>query len=200
MRTREKKSRGFTLLEMLVVLVITALISALLFQGLAYMTALRARFLGQLESLQAGVLQEYWFRSASAGLVAEYPDIEQAHLFKGETRRFEGLSLAGLDTPQGVPAPFAWELAEQGRDTLLRYVTASGEAWIVAQWPGSAEGFAYLDDAGEWHRQWPPSSGLEPPQLPVALSLSARRRDGAFAWVVKLADRREPRVDYRLID
>jgi len=198
--SRLRLQRGFTLLEMLVVLVIITLVITLLFQSLAYMVALRSRFLGQLEAVQTGALQEYWFRTSTAGLLADHEDIEKPRLFKGQAMRFAGLTLAGLDAMPGVPVPFAWELAEEGQNSVLRYLPASGQAWEVARWSGKAEGFAYLGDEGKWHSQWPPTSGLEPPQLPVAVSLSAQRRQGAFTWVIKLVDLREPRPDFRLMD
>jgi general secretion pathway protein J len=177
---------GFTLLEMLVVLVLIGLMSTLLLQGFAYVLYLRSHFLVQLEDSQQGALKEYWFRSTVAGIVTDYQDGE--HLFKGEPRQFSGLTIATLDNMAGVPTSFTWQLEYSAGITKLNYQTSQGEVWEVARWNGDHGTFSYMAVDGKWSDRWPPPFGTAPPQIPRMIALQGQRRQTPFTWLVKLAE------------
>lgn len=166
---RPNRSSGFTLLEMLVVMVLTALITTLLMGGLGMVHRLQGRFGPELFNSQHGAMYVDWFRLTVNGLMPDYPD--GAHRFKGERDRFSGLTLSPLDRPPGAPAPFAWLLQFDpvAGETQLRYGDAGVGATIL-RWPGSGARFSYLDAKGEKHDNWPPPFGA-PAQLPVAIWL-----------------------------
>jgi len=188
--------RGFTLLEMLVVLVLVAFISTLILQGFAFIFQLRSRFLLQLDDLQRGTIQEHWFRSSTGAIVTDY--LEGEHIFKGEEREFSGLTLAALDAMLGVPTPFAWQLKYKDGNMLLLYQNAKGEYWEVARWVNDKGYFRYMAKNGKWYEQWPPKFGVSPPQIPHAIFLFGYRRQTPITWIVKLTDYNTTRRDYRL--
>lgn len=186
--------RGFTLLEMLVVLVLISLISMLLFEGVSYVLHLRSGFLGQLEDSQKGVLQEHWFRSTSSAIVTDYQ--KGAHIFKGNERQFSGLTIAPLDNVTGMPSPFAWQLKYSNGITTLDYQNSRGESWRVSRWLGDEGHFRYMAADGKWHRKWPPF-GLQSAQIPRMIRLSGQRRQTPFLWMVKLFENDYTRIETR---
>ena len=73
---------GFTLVEILVVLVIVGLISSILLQALDQVYKLQGRFGVQLAQSQQGTMYTDWFRQVVQGLQTDYPDAKG--IFKGE--------------------------------------------------------------------------------------------------------------------
>jgi len=188
-------TRGFTLLEMLVVLVLVGLISTLLLQGFSSVLHLRTGFLAQLEAAQRGTLQEHWFRSTITAILTDYRNGE--HIFKGEERQLSGLTIAALDQMTGMPSPFAWQLKYAGGTTTLLYQNHKSEYWEIARWLGDQGRFRYMAVDGQWHTQWPPSFGLEPAQIPRAILLEGQRRQTPFTWIVKLTEHDYARFEVR---
>ncbi|MDM8564194.1 prepilin-type N-terminal cleavage/methylation domain-containing protein [Candidatus Halobeggiatoa sp. HSG11] len=178
---------GFTLLEMLVVLVLVSFITVLLLEGFSYVLHLRSSFLNQFENLQRGALQEYWFRSTTAGIIVDYKDGK--NVFKGKERQFSGLTLAALDQNIGVPTPFIWKMEYADGMTILRY--KNKKTWDVSHWLGKNGKFRYLDKDGKWHNKWPPKIGLDIPQIPKVIQFQGQRRNQAITWIVKLSDKDE---------
>jgi general secretion pathway protein J len=218
---------GFTLLEMLVVLVITALISTLLIQGLGQALALREGFSAYVDDLEHGTLRETWFRHSVQGLIPDYPPTVHTNffqaatpfVFKGNSLEFSGLTLAALDADNGVPMPFAWLLVREDETTLLHYRNSRGEVWEVWRWHGDSGTFVYIDRDGKHHPQWPPAGnfndfpdipglsqlplfggGESAPQLPRAIMLYGQGRQRPFVWFGAIAGRDTPPLDYRLMD
>jgi len=126
-----RRRGGFTLLEMLVVLVLLGLISTLLLQGFVYIINLRFRVLTHLDDLQRGTLQEYWFRSTTAAIIADYQ--EGKYIFKGNQREFSGLTAAPLEASVGTLSPFTWQLQYKNGITTLSYRKNDDEYWEIAR-------------------------------------------------------------------
>lgn len=167
--SQPRMSRGFTLLEMLVVMVLTALITTLLMGGLSMVYRLQSRFGPEIFNSQHGAMYADWFRLTVNGLMPDYPD--GPHRFKGESDRLSGLTLSPLDQPEGALVPFAWSLRFDPRSgqTQLVYGDAPDGPPILV-WPGNAGRFRYFDQQGEAHDSWPPAFGA-PAQLPAAIRL-----------------------------
>jgi general secretion pathway protein J len=167
--SQPRLNRGFTLLEMLVVMVLTALITTLLMGGLSMVYRLQSRFGPEIFNSQHGAMYADWFRLTINGLMPDYPD--GPHLFRGEPDRLSGLTLSPLDQPEGALVPFAWSLRfnPQSGQTQLVYGDAPDSPPILA-WPGNAGRFRYLDQQGQAHDNWPPAFGASA-QLPVAIRL-----------------------------
>jgi len=204
-------TKAFTLLEMLVVLMIISLISVVLFQGFSFILHLRDKFLVQLDVLQKGALQEYWFRSTTTSLVANYND--RPYVFKGDNKKFEGLTTSSLTHDAGVPVPFSWQLVEKDNTTFLQYhhfpdypkKNDDMSHWDIMQWQGEAGQFQYMDRLGEWHPVWPsPTLELDmlefEPQLPHAIMFVGKRYGKPMSWIIKINARYYEPIDLRESD
>ena len=160
----KRRGAGFTLVEVLVVLVIGSLVSALLFQMLAQTYRLRSRFAEQLAESQTGRMRADWLRQALRGLESMAQDAPSS--FSGQSTTIQGLTSAPIGQRGTSLRDFRLEWAPRASGWELRY--ADG----VAPWPlwaaGAAgrPGFRYIDDQGNEHMQWPPPGA--PPPLPAA--------------------------------
>lgn len=203
------KPRGFTLVEVLVVLVITSMVSALLFQVLAQVGRVQSRFGEQLAESQGGAMRAEWFRQVVQGLQPVEADDPQR--FDGQPRRWVGLTRTGLQALPGAPQFVALEIvpAVDGLGGVLRYAPVSPDGspgTTLLSWTGrGAAEFVYLDSSGVEYSQWPPAPGqyrfdpgvkdlgrsftaedarATPPQLPSAILL---RWPGARGRAVMVA-------------
>ncbi len=183
-----KQQTAFTLLEVLVVLVLVSLISMLLMQGLGFVLQLRTQFVNQLDDLQQGTLQEYWFRSSTRSL---FPAGSQSpFVFKGDKYSFSGLTTASLHDDIGTPVAFKWALITQQDKTKLYYypnlINDPEQNWLVMEWFGNEGQFEYLDTEGKWFSQWPPQAFEAANQLPEAVLLTGKRRQQRLQWLVSV--------------
>ena len=183
-----RRAEGFTLVEVLVVLVITALVSTLLFQSLAQVYRLQGRFGEQLAQSQGGAMHADWYRQLIQGLRTDYAEGKQR--FSGQARKLEGLSSMPLTPSGGAPQWISLEIVE----AELLYV-AGDQRTTLMRWPaiGPAE-FAYLDEAGVEQPQWPPAFGKPGPQLPAAVLLKFPRDQGRTLLVAVPTGTHEARV------
>jgi prepilin-type N-terminal cleavage/methylation domain-containing protein len=166
------KQRGFTLIEMLVVLIITALVSGVLFQALERSYSLQRRFGTELFKVQQGQMAIDWYRQTVQGL---YPDQPNAsNIFKGDAVSFTGLTTNPLGEEYGAPTPIQWALVARTDQPRVDLVYREhGQDTVIASWQGTEAKFAYYDEQQVAHDTWPPALGLFP-QLPRQVQLEAR--------------------------
>ncbi len=182
--------RGFTLVEVLVVLVLLSMMMTLLMQGLTYVGGMRLRFLAQVERQQQGGLPSSWFRRVSSAMT---PDHKRGqHLFSGDTRGFKGLTLAPLLGATGIPVPVYLFLEQQGENLRLMYQEYEDTPLELATWSASAGELRYLDDEGVWQGQWPLAEQGRQAQLPRAIMAQIRQAVGVQVWYGSIAGRRHP--------
>lgn len=164
--------QGFTLLEMLVVLVLATMITAVLLQGLQQVLQLQSHFGRELFNTQQGQMYTEWFRQSVNGLMPDYDD--GAHKFKGAEREFSGMTIAPLTTAHEALLPFTWRLRFDSKSglTQLQYGANDG-APAVLTWPGNSGRFVYVDANDNPHREWPPFLGKWP-QLPKVIYLETQ--------------------------
>lgn len=169
------KQRGFTLLEMLVVLILTGMITGILMQGLHQVFRLQTHFGWELFNTQQGEMYTEWFRQSVNGLMPDYDDGKNK--FKGSQREFSGITLAPLNTAADALMPFVWKLRfdPKSGQTLLQY-GSSDDAPVVLAWRGNSGRFVYFDANNEAHDVWPPLLGKWP-QLPKAVYLENQSPD-----------------------
>lgn len=165
-----RPAAGFTLLEILVVLVLTSLVVAILLQGLQQVYRLQTHFGAETFNAQQGAMRIDWFRSSANGIMPDYLDGKSR--FKGTSRRMSGQTSAPLDAPEGALVPFVWRIEFDARigETVLRSGDGA-ESPVVLSWPGNDGRFLYVDQDGRDHDIWPPYAGKPATQVPLMILL-----------------------------
>lgn len=180
---------GFTLIEVLVVLILVGMISGILFQALERAYGLQVRFGSELFKTQQGQMATDWYRQAVQGLYPEQPAGPQ--VFRGTATEFSGLTTNPLGLDYGAPTPVTWRVEPSGEGVwALRYSEAGPPATIL-QWQGKAAKFVYVDAQQEPYDQWPPPLGLFP-QLPKQIQLVADDRGEALVIIASPQGPAEP--------
>jgi hypothetical protein len=156
-------------MEVLTVLIIVGLVSAVVFQGFEMILRLDRSTYGQVEHARERAMLVSWFRQSIEGLQADFPG--GRHGFSGASARLSGQSGNQLSDAFGAVAPIAWEIVyEQDTGaTQLRYA-GGRETSVLVAWPNARGRFVYLDDKGDRHDSWPPPLGRWP-QIPEAVLL-----------------------------
>lgn len=174
-RPRVLDQNGFTLIEMLVVLIIAALISGILFQALERAYRLQARFGTELFRVQQGQMAVGWYRQTLQGLYPDQPD--GRHVFRGTDHEISGLSNNPLGDNYGAPTPVGWRIRnnrQQGATELI--YTEQNQETVVLSWRGEEGRFVYIDEKFNSHESWPPPLG-QFPQLPSQIQLQTPNTD-----------------------
>ncbi|MBV8122317.1 MAG: endonuclease domain-containing protein [Alphaproteobacteria bacterium] len=175
---------GFTIIEILVVLIIVALISGILLFAFERVLDIRVRLAAFLEGSDVPTLVAGWFRNSVEGLL---PDIEGGgDRFTDSPRSFSGLSVAPIDGMAGVPTRITWRLdfeAGAGR-TYLRYRDADGDPLTVASWPGDLGSLSYCGADLSCGDRWPPPMERAS-ELPALIRLNAVK--GTDFWPILAA-------------
>jgi len=167
-----KDQRGFTLVEVLIALAVTAAVAGLLLSVGTQAGGVRARL--ALRSVQAerAELGASWFRNAIEGLIQT--DATETWV-QGDPSRVSGLTLAALDGDIGAAAVMNWSVQPDGIGEALVWRSAAGEAWITHRWRGKGARFAYLGPDLQWYDTWgasgdPGDPVLSPGRIPPAPS------------------------------
>jgi type II secretory pathway component PulJ len=163
---RRSVTTGFTLLETLVVLVITGLVSLVLVQGLGLVLAARTTAQDKVVDIDEAVLRQNLFLEPLRGILPDYP--ERANIFAGEARRLHGLTARPLQGRTGTPVGFALSMdydSSRGQ-TSLTYQEQNAEPLILGYWEGADGAFSYRDRTGQWSETWPPSADADVVQTP----------------------------------
>jgi len=158
--------RGFTLLEALVVLVITGLISVVLVQGFGLLLGARTSVQDKLVAVDEAVVQQNLFLEPLRGIVPDY--LERPHIFAGQAQRLRGLTVRPLQGRAGAPVPFSMSITYDSSSNLtaLVYQESNTEPLVVGRWEGRTGAFSYRDLQGEWREAWPPPNDFRAPQTP----------------------------------
>ena len=170
-----RDQKGFTLIEILVVLIISALISGILFQALEKAYRLQARFGTEIFRVQQGQMAVGWYRQTLQGLYPDQPD--GRHVFHGTDHEISGLSNNPLSDNYGTPTPLGWQIRnnrQQGTTELI--YTEQKQETVVLNWRGGEGRFVYIDEKFVSHDSWPPPLG-QFPQLPLQIQLLAADTD-----------------------
>lgn len=163
------RSRGFTLVEMLVTLVLVGMVSTLLWQALGQVARIETQLADSRVLGEGEALQRAWVQRALAG-VATGP--------LGDSQRFEGRPERLQSTTTMPPWPQAGGLERMvlllqpdraGDNTTLLAQHGQAEAVVLWQWPGKGR-FEYMGADQQWQPQWPPATGPAP-ALPLAVRL-----------------------------
>jgi hypothetical protein len=164
---------GFTLIEALVVLIFTALVTMLLTESLARVFDMRTRFAAYLDAAAASEMTLSWLRHSTEALIADFVDGDSR--FQGTATAFSGITLAAPGTDPGSPHAFAWRLTSNAATKELRLESRVDQgAWVaVAAWPQLTGRFDYDGGDGHWVQQWPPAMTTPTtPQLPRLIRIA----------------------------
>ena len=173
---RPTGSAGFTLMETLVMLIVSALAVTLMFQALASFSRSRER-VAALEGVRDNdqvVLA--WVRESIRGLVSFDPtgltlgphDAGQG--LQGDASGFTATTLAPLLHRTGEPVVMQWRVAAGPAGSQLEYQEPGQKPLTLTLHDVHSMHFAYLDKDGKEHAHWPPRLGLQE-ALPDAVEL-----------------------------
>ena len=187
-----RTSGGFTLIEVLVVLILVGMTSGILFQAMQRAFGLQARFGSELFKAQQGQMATGWYRQTVQGLLPDYPG--GSSFFRGDATGFAGLSSNPLDEDYGAPTSIAWKLqpnADTGTTDLV--YTDAQHTTTVLNWRSSKARFVYLDNQLTPHEQWPPPLGLFA-QLPTHIELQVTEEGQPVVILAHPMGPAEPRL------
>lgn len=163
---------GFTLIEVLVVLIIVSMVGGILFQALERAYQLQERFGIELFNVQQGHMAADWYRQTVQGLHPDYRG--GTSVFQGSDREFSGLTSNPLSNEYGALTQITWRIRNNRRNgtTELLYLEGKQETTILS-WRGNEARFVYLDEKQTLYDSWPPPMGLST-QLPKQIQLVAK--------------------------
>jgi len=167
-RQPTRGQRGFTLIEVLVVLAITGMVMASLSVALTRIFDIRERLAPYLDRAELTGLSRDWLRNLFRGLVAER--MGGQFTFKGAERRISGMTLAPLGGALGAPAAFRLEFVplaggkETIRFTMLDQALPPADLLQLEEGSGR---FEFMGADGVWQRQWPPAARPGTAQSPL---------------------------------
>lgn len=185
------KIKGFTLLEVLVVLVLLALVSTTILQGFYFSTNVQARITKQLINTQQGALQENWFREVVRNFQPDFIDKRKG--FTGTAMEIQGVTLTALYGQNGIPTITRWIIKKNGGGSALYYQTETIKETMIASWPYPNISFIYVDAGGEQYSTWPPTD--KAPPLPRGIILSTPAQEPGFAWYASISNNQKTDLD-----
>jgi prepilin-type N-terminal cleavage/methylation domain-containing protein len=148
------RAKGFTVLEVLAVLVIGAILLALLQQGfsLSLRASARANEVANTEARR--LLGEAWFRQVLTGVLAAR--VGEAGSFTGDESRISALGAVPLLPASSQDLRFSLQLRPTQDGATLFYQQAEREVRVLDLAAGAR--FAYLDEKRTRFAQWPSRS------------------------------------------
>ena len=148
---RRRRAAGFSLVEVMVVLSITALLAALVAQALGLFGA-RYESLRRLEGETAQqALPRNWFATTVRGFL---PYRIEARRFVGDVGAFRGFTTESLGSEPGLPVGAGWRIERNGDRSVVSYFEEGGLAWEVLVVDAPAA-FQYADAGLVWRNAWP---------------------------------------------
>ena len=166
-----QRTNGFTLLEVLVVMLLASMIALLMMEALSYVYTIQQRVAASTERMQTKAMVRDWLRGVLKGIQPDYP--HGGHLFQGSADTLSGLTTTPLVPGQYGLSPFALALEHDDlNDQTQVFYVASNQKIELMRVPGGDAHFAYQDREGTVHANWPPPLGLWP-QTPALIRLES---------------------------
>lgn len=186
-RSASPSIRGFTVVEMLVVLMITGMALALGFQSLAQWQRAEETLQKVLADNRSSSLTAHWWQDS---VRAATPTEEIA--FRGEANYIRLMSLAPVFASQGGATPMEWKIVNEGSQAFLELKEFDREIRLPIRNARSAE-FHYVGLDGRRSQQWPPELTSSPTHLPVGVQMTVNTADNQEQhWVVHIVGPLDP--------
>jgi prepilin-type N-terminal cleavage/methylation domain-containing protein len=150
------KQRGLTLIEMLVVIVITGLVASLVVQGIGQGLGLFRRVSADQGLIYRELVSLEWLRQTVATAV---PNRAEADEFIGTPEQLQMLTFRPLLGPEGVQTPIEWAIDGEG-GLLYR----EGEQTIAVDIGAPVVGMEFQDAQLAWHSRWPLDESRDLPE------------------------------------
>jgi prepilin-type N-terminal cleavage/methylation domain-containing protein len=179
MNPRVGRCNGFTLLEVIVVLMISGLIAAVLMQGLSLMLESRLRVAGAIDGIDRKGIQTSILTSPLRGVLPDYYD--GPDVFAGYQKQMRGLTLSPLQGTSGAPTGFGMNLDYDSlkNTTTITYYERGYDPLELAQWLGNLGEFSYRGRNGDWEESWPPRRD-DAKQAPRTIRVLTGLQDTAY--------------------
>ncbi|WP_298579456.1 type II secretion system protein [uncultured Luteimonas sp.] len=170
---------GFTVVEMLVVLIIISMALTLGFQSLGQWQIAHATLERMSANTRARALTTTWWADSMRGLtpVDERP-------FRGDAESLDGLTLAPVFGQSGAMTGVRWSIADDPDRGLVLELEENGQTWQFPLDDSQEARFRYLSVDGKVSDAWPSEGlGLEGTNLPAYVELLVRDTSGREdAW------------------
>lgn len=171
------KVRGFTLVEMLVVLVILSLTTTVLVEGLGTTWRNFDKLNSQQLIVNRGLLPKKWFIDSFKGAQLYHPF---KSVFSGSSKRVSFITISPPGTIESTPTKIEWTIERQGSAMQgLYYSVDNGDKVKVASLNGQFS-FSYLNGK-RWEDSFSPDKAL----LPNAIKIL----DGDEQWLLSIPGR-----------
>ena len=189
------RDRGYSLMEVLVMLAITAVVSALILQTIRAATANGLRIERHSQATIHDRLDVIALRRAMSGALIGYANTDDA--FRGTATYATGLTARPMAPGDGPVVPFRLEIETDTASARLVY-EEDGQRYRILETDGGDLALSYWWDDGEtgrWIEQWPPADGFVGPAypsppfytpLPQLVRVSTHSTDTNFALVLGL--------------
>lgn len=173
---RNQLEKGFTLLEMLVVLVILGMTTSILSQGLVTTGQNFQRLAVRDLSLSVAQLPAQWFRDSVKHALLYHP---YKPIVEGGANKFRLVTGAVPNNASRIPFAMEWVVAEEDGLWSLGFTSGQGELVLVKESSQILQ-FEYLVN-DEWISTFAPKDS----QLPSAV----RVNEGDSAWITVVPGR-----------
>ena len=182
-------SKGLSLIELLVVLVLVSIATTISLQAIGFVAGGLDRISGDREKLEFDRSASRWYRESIEAMVAS---LDEEHGFLGRPREMSGHTLAPLLAGNGEPTLIRYYLEKDGQRDVLWYQENS-TAFRLMGFASRAE-FRYATSRAAYSSSWPTDS-FPVGTLPAVIKLDLLQSDNDLLAVIK--QRRIARHDYR---
>lgn len=173
------RQHGFTLIEMLVVMIIVAMVVTLVVQGFGYSLGLYQRVVKTQSNAYQHAFAYRWFTTTIQSQVAMRP---KDRGLEGNQYQFSTYTYSPLVGVSGLKTRIVWELETKGDNLVLGYREGT-QHFTVNTWVGAKGQFQYMDMEKNWLDLWVPLKD-EPTALPNAIRLQVYQGDELLNFVV----------------
>lgn len=188
--TKRKTTTGFTLLEVLVVLMLLSMVTGALFEGLSYTMGVRRGILTRLYRQRSGILQSFWLRSVLSGTVPVAPPREGE--FSGTLETISGVSIGTLGGISGAPGQYSMTFKKEEDTLSLFYTDQYGSRFTIGEWLNAEGSFMFIDNFISFD-SWPPKTlRKEYQQLPETIMIRVEQPDKTRYWAAGVSGPRDP--------